>query len=203
MTTTTVHARGHHLSHNWIEDGWLGYTNTPECTDHPQYEDLIEALAAATQQAGNAMLPEGFSWHPFTSEIIGPVDASLPDGFDAEEFARAASDAVDYSTVEAATLDYQLDDLKVQIEVSTDGQIWQAVDSPEPLRDAGFSGDAAQQGDAVAEDYADQQEHDGAADGLQVRAVITVTSEDGTATTIATSTVHTVEQHALTYPLTR
>ncbi len=101
MTTTTTHARGSDLGRQYVADGWTGYTNTPECTEHPQYEDLIAALVDATHEAGNASLPDGFYWSPDLSEIVGPVDGSLGEDFDGKEFADAASEAVDYGVVEA------------------------------------------------------------------------------------------------------
>ncbi len=101
MTTTTVLARGSELGRQYIADGWAGYTNTPECTDHPRYESLIDALIEATHRHGIDALPDGCYWSPDLSEVVGPVGTDLGDDWDAEEFAKAASDVVDYGAIEA------------------------------------------------------------------------------------------------------
>lgn len=184
MTTTTTHARGSDLGRQYIADGWSGYTNTPECYDHPRYDALMDALIEATHAAGNAALPEGFYWSPDLSEIIGPVDGDLGEEFDPREFAEAASGAVDYDAIEAEVFAGQM---TVQIEVSADGgQTWQAIDGHEPASETGHTGTPAEIAEAVAVDYRDTQAAEGSTPGSRYRATV-AWSTDGGEETLAVS----------------
>lgn len=203
MTTTTVLAVGYELSYQYIADGWLGYTNVDELVDHPRYDELIEALVQATKEAGDAMLPEGVYWYPYTSEIIGPVGADLGDDFDrgdgwsAAAFAEAASKAVDYDAIEAEIFGQEdQEDILVQVETSDDGYIWRAVDAPAPVSETGFTGSPEQVADAAAADYASSLEHEGVGAGSMVRAVITRVINREWRETLAVSDVYVVEASA-------
>ena len=104
MTTTTTLARNYKLGRDYQADGWYGYINNGEYTSEQQ-STLVEALMDAMETEVNNLLPDGCSWCPATSEITGPVTATL-DGIDLDELLETASRKVasQFEQIEADTL---------------------------------------------------------------------------------------------------
>lgn len=99
MTTTTVLARnGSLLSEAVQADTWYQYLNGYDRND--LIDALADALLRAQQDEFNERLPQGCHWYMSTSEIIGPIDAVLPD---LETLMEQAAEAVDnqFSAIEA------------------------------------------------------------------------------------------------------
>jgi hypothetical protein len=77
MVSTTVLARnGGSLSYDVQIDGWFAFINAGGYTDEQQ-DALTNALMEAQRERFNSLLPDGCTWFPSTSEIIGPVDADV------------------------------------------------------------------------------------------------------------------------------
>jgi len=75
MWTTTL-ARGYRLSYAYQADGWYSYINNGEYTSDQQ-DALVSALMDAQREEVDNRLPDGCTWLPLLSEIIGPVDTTI------------------------------------------------------------------------------------------------------------------------------
>jgi hypothetical protein len=104
MTATTVLAKNYKLGRDYQIDGWFGYINGGDYTDKQQAA-LVEALMDAQESEFDALLPANCFWFPYTSEIHGPIDATL-DGLDLDELMEQAANAVQgrYDEIEAKAL---------------------------------------------------------------------------------------------------
>lgn len=125
MTTTTTLARNYKLGRDYQADGWYGYINNGEYTSEQQ-DALVEALMDAMETEVNNLLPDGCYWVPATSEITGPITATL-DGIDLDELLETASQKVadQFEQIEADTLGVTLYETNSDIlVVARDGQAW-------------------------------------------------------------------------------
>jgi len=75
MWTTTL-ARGYRLSYTYQADGWYSYINNREYPSSIQ-DALVSALMDAQREEVDKRLPDGCTWLPLLSEIIGPVDTTI------------------------------------------------------------------------------------------------------------------------------
>lgn len=99
MTTTTIHGPNGTTELN----GWYDFINGADYTD-AQQKELAETLLHEQANELNALLPDGWTWYPSTSEIIVPVDDEADEELDLDELVREASEAVQarYEEIEAA-----------------------------------------------------------------------------------------------------
>jgi hypothetical protein len=76
VAITTVLARCADLSYDEGVYGWRVFIHDADY-DENQTSIIIDALMGAQQAAMSDLLPEGCTWQPSTSEIIGPVGSQI------------------------------------------------------------------------------------------------------------------------------
>lgn len=81
MITTTTVVRSSDLAYDRHVNGWFDHVAVGDYTGERQ-RNLVGALFAAQVDEFNSKLPEGCTWYPALSEIIGPVGTVFSDDWD-------------------------------------------------------------------------------------------------------------------------
>jgi hypothetical protein len=104
MPTTTL-ARYGDLDGRTQADGWTAYIRDGGYNDG-QTATLVEALLSAQRDEVDDRLPDGCTWQPATSEIIGPTGTDLGEREDLDEVFASACQAVivRFDEIESAAL---------------------------------------------------------------------------------------------------